>query len=234
MNASDVMTRPAVTLPVDASLGEAIGLMLSHGISGLPVVDGAGRLLGMLTEGDLLRRIEVGTSDQRRSGWRNFLHGPGLSADEYVHTHSRQAGDLMTQDPLTVTEDMPLEAVVDLMEKRRVKRLPVTRGDKVIGVVSRSDLLRAVGAGLGAATKRGDDDAEILRRLRAELDRQRWFSGRNVSITVKDGVVTLGGTVSDERTHAALLVAAQNASAAGKVQDEVDVVPLDTGLMTGL
>ena len=234
MNASDVMTRPAVTLPVDASLGEAIGLMLSRGISGLPVVDGAGHLLGMLTEGDLLRRIEVGTSDQRRSGWRSFLHGPGPSADEYVHTHSRQAGDLMTQDPVTVTEEMPLEAVVDLMEKRRVKSLPVTRGDEVIGVVSRSDLLCAIAAGLGAATKSGGDDAEILSRLRAELDRQPWFSGRNISIAVKEGVVTLNGMVSDERTHAALLVAAQNASARGEVRDDVDVIPLDTGLMTGL
>ncbi len=234
MNASDVMMRPAVTLQMDASLSDAINLMLRHGVSGLPVVDGAGHLVGMLTEGDLLRRVEVGTSEQHRSGWWNLLRGTGLSADEYVRTHSRQAGDLMTQDPATVTEDMPLEDVVDLMEKRRIKRLPVVRGNEVIGIVSRSDLLRAVGAGLGAAAKNGGDDAETLGRLRAELDRQPWFSGRNIAITMKDGVVTLDGTVSDERTHAALLVAAQNASGAGKVNDEIDVVPLETGLITGL
>ncbi len=234
MNASDVMTRPAVTLQANATLGEAVGLMLGRGISGLPVVDAQGYLVGMLTEGDLLRRVEVGTSDQHRSGWWKFLYGAGLSADEYVRTHSRQVGDVMTHDPATVTEGTPLEVVVELMEQRRIKRLPVLRGNTVVGIVSRSDLLRAVGAGLGAAAANGGGDAETLGRLRAELDRQPWLNGRNIAITVEHGVVTVDGTVPDERTHAALLVAAQNASGAGKVRDEVDVVPLDTGLITGL
>lgn len=234
MNASDVMTRSVVTLRENASLGEAIRLMLDRGISGLPVVDARGRLVGMLTEGDLLRRVEVGTSEHHRSGWWTFLHGAGLSADEYVRTHSRQVGDLMTHDPATVTEDTPLEEVVALMEQRRIKRVPVLRDNAVVGMVSRADLLGAVGAVLGAAAAKGSGDAEILGRLRAELEHQPWFTARGVSIGVEHGVVALQGTVPDEHTHAALLVAARNASGAGEVQDEVEVVPLDTGLMTGL
>ena len=129
MNASDVMTRSVATLPASASLGVAIGLMLDRGISGLPVVDAQGYLVGMLTEGDLLRRVEVGTSEHHRSGWWRFLYGAGLSADEYVRTHSRQVGDVMTRDPATVTEGTPLEDVVALMEQRRIKRAPVLRGN---------------------------------------------------------------------------------------------------------
>ncbi len=234
MNASDVMTRSVVTLRVNASLGEAIRLMLDRGISGLPVVDAQGGLVGMLTEGDLLRRVEVGTSDSRRSGWWKFLYGAGLSADEYVRTHSRQVGDLMTHDPATVTEDTPLQDVIELMEQRRIKRLPVLRDDAVVGMVSRFDLLSAVGAVLGAAAAKGGSDAEILGLLRAELERQPWFTARSVAISVEHGIVALQGTVPDEHTRAALLVAARNASGAGDVRDEVEVVPLDTGLMTGL
>ena len=234
MKASDVMTQPAVTLQADTSLGEAIGLMLDRGISGLPVVDANNGLIGMLTEGDLLRRVEVGTSDHHRSGWWKFLYGAGMSADEYVQTHSRQVGDLMTRDPATVTEATPLEDVVGLMEQRRVKRLPVLRDNAVVGIVSRSDLLRAIGATLGAPAKTAVDDAEVLGRLRAELDRQPWFSARDLSISVKDGVVALKGSVPDKHMHAALLVAARNASRAGDVRDEVEVIPLDTGLTTGL
>jgi len=234
MNASEIMTQPAVTLRADALLGEAIGLMLDRGISGLPVVDANSRLIGMLTEGDLLRRVEVGTSDHHRSGWWKFLYGAGMSADEYVQTHSRRVGDLMSRDPATVTEVTPLEDVVGLMEQRRVKRLPVLRDNAVVGMVSRSDLLRAIGAGLGAAAKIAGNDAEILGRLRAELDREPWFSARDLSISVNDGIIALEGSVPDEHMHAALLVAARNASRAGHVRDEVEVIPLDTGLMTGL
>ncbi len=233
MNASDVMTRSVATLQASASLGEAIGVMLDRGISGLPVVDAQGYLVGMLTEGDLLRRVEVGTSEHHRSGWWRFLYGAGLSADEYVRTHSRQVGDVMTHDPATVTEGTPLEDVVALMEQRRIKRVPVLRGSTVFGIVSRSDLLRAVGRGLGAAAA-GSSDAETLGRLRADLDRQPWFTGRNMDISVDHGVIALHGTVPDERTRAALLVAAQNASGAGGVRSEIEVVPPDTGLITGL
>ena len=233
MNAGDVMTRPVATLQASASLGEAVGLMLERGISGLPVVDAHGYLVGMLTEGDLLRRVEVGTSEHHRSGWWRFLYGAGLSADEYVRTHSRQASDVMTHDPASVTEGTPLEEVVALMEHRRIKRVPVLRGNTVLGIVSRSDLLRAVGRGLGAAAA-GGSDADTLGRLRAELDRQPWFTARTMAISVEHGVVALHGSVPDERTRAALLVAAQNASGAGGVRDEIDVVPPDTGLITGL
>lgn len=233
MDARDVMTQPATTLRDDASLEQAIALMLEHGISGLPVVDQHGQLVGMLTEGDLLRRVEVGTGEHHRSGWWDFIRGPGRNAAEYVRTHSRRVQDLMTRNPASVSEGTPLADVVELMEQRRVKRVPVLRLGEIVGVVSRSDLLRAVGAGLaGLSHARGRDDA-ILGRLRVELDEQPWFTARNVSIAVKDGVVTLGGIVAGEPMRAALRVAAQNTSGSVTVQDELIVVEPSNVLVAG-
>ncbi len=226
MNASDVMTRNTATLHTDASLGEAIGVMLGRGVSGLPIVDQQGNLVGVLTEGDLLRRVEVGTSERRQFAWWDVLRSTGLSAEEYVRTHSRKVGDLMTRDPATVTEGTSLEEIVELMERRHIKRLPVVREGKVVGIVSRADLLRAVGAKLGAMAEAGGD-AACHRRLITELERQAWFSSHSVSIGVKDGVVTLDGTVTNQFVRDALRVAAQNAAGPGQVID--NLVLLDTG-----
>ena len=234
MDARDVMTQPATTLRDDAPLEQAIALMLERGISGLPVVDQYGRLLGMLTEGDLLRRVEVGTSEHHRSGWWDFIRGPGRNAAEYVRTHSRRVSDLMTRNPASVSEGTPLSDVVELMESRRIKRVPVMRDGMVVGVVSRSDLLRAVGAGLAGLSQDGGRDEAVLGRLRVELDAQPWFTARNVSIAVKDGVVTLGGIVAGETMRTALRVAAQNTSGSTTVHDELVVVEPSNVLVAGV
>ena len=234
MDARDVMTQPATTLREDASLEYAIELMLERGVSGLPVVDRYGQLLGMLTEGDLLRRVEVGTDGHHRSGWWDFIRGPGRNAAEYVRTHSRSVRDLITHHPVSVTEGTPLSDIVELMELKRIKRVPVMRDDAVVGIVSRTDLLRAVGTGLANLSQDGGRDDAVLGRLRVELDAQPWFSARNVSITVKDGVVTLAGVVSGEHMRAALRVAAQNTSGSFKVHDELVVVEPSNIMVTGV
>lgn len=231
MHASDVMTRNTITLHRDASLGEAIGLMLQLRISGLPIVDQHENLVGVLTEGDLLRRVEAGTSERHTFAWWDIMRSTGLSADDYVRTHSHQVGDLMTRDPATVTEGTPLEEVVELMERRRIKRLPVLREGKVVGIVSRADLLRVIGSKLGAMAEAGGDSA-IHGRLLAELARQPWFSARNISVSVKDGVITLEGTITDEATRAALRVAAQNVAGPERVRDDLVLCESGAGLVS--
>ena len=224
MNAGDVMTRPAATLRDDASLGDAIGLMLERDVSGMPAVDEFGRLVGMLTEGDLLHRVEVGTGAHHRSGWWDFLRNPAADAGEYVRTHSRAVADVMSRNPVSVTEGIPLQDVVDLMEKKRIKRLPVLRDDEIVGIVSRSDLLRAVGSLLRSLNAEAGSDTAMLGRLRAELKQQPWFAARDVSLSVKGSVITLVGTVRDERMHAAILVAAQNISGSAGIEDSIVVM----------
>jgi len=230
MNASDIMTTPALTLPQHASLADAIRLMLGRHISGVPVVDGDGRLVGILTEGDLLRRIEVGTADHHWSGLRKFLRGPGLNAEEYVHAHSRRVADLMTPAPVSVAESTPLDEVVDILERKRIRRVPVVADERVVGVVSRADILRAVGNVVGAPAETDADDAAVLARLHAELDRQPWFTERNLQLSVHHGTVRMEGFVTDPRMRDALRVAAQNTSGRAHVQDELEVVDPASGM----
>jgi len=140
MIVADVMTRNVVSIAPEATVEEAVKLMLSRGISGLFVVDKAGDLAGVLTEGDLLRRDELGTQ-RNRSWWLRLLVSPARQAADFCHAHGRHVRDVMTQDVISVAHDAPLEGVVGTMEKNRIKRLAVTQGGRVIGVVSRSDLL---------------------------------------------------------------------------------------------
>ena len=146
MKAKDAMTSPVISVEPDASIWQAVRIMLQRRISGLPVIDKQGRLVGMVSEGDFLRRAETGTQ-RRRPHWLEFLMGPGRLADEYIRSHGRKIQDIMTPDPVTVTEETPLDEVVHTMEQRRIKRLPVVRGNEVVGIVSRANLLHAL-AGL--------------------------------------------------------------------------------------
>jgi CBS domain-containing protein len=145
MKAKDVMTRHVVTIAPNASILEALRLMLQHKISGLPVVDEKGNLAGIVTEGDFLRRAETGT-ERKRSRWFEFLVGPGALAADYVRSHARRVDEVMTTDIHTITEDAPLDDVVALMEKHRIKRLPVMRGGELVRIVSRANLLHALAA----------------------------------------------------------------------------------------
>src|SRR6185503_15359420 len=143
MKVRDVMTRKVLSIEPGATVLQAVRSMLQNKISGLPVVDTEGTLVGVVTEGDFLRRAETAT-ERRRPRWLEFLVGPGRLASEYVHTHARKIADIMTPDPHTVTEDTSLEDVVHLMEKHRIKRLPVVRGKMLVGIVTRANLLHAL------------------------------------------------------------------------------------------
>jgi CBS domain-containing protein len=171
MKAKDVMTEHVITVAPDASIVEALQLMLQNKISGLPVVDKGGNLVGIVTEGDFLRRSETGT-ERRRPRWIEFILGPGTIAKDYVHSHARRIDEVMTAEVETVGQDVGLEDVAALMEKRRVKRVPVMRGGKLVGIVSRqspararNDLLR----GRAGREERRDDPRHGARRARSPV-----------------------------------------------------------------
>ena len=209
MNAAEIMTRRIVTIREDATVREAIHLMLDHAISGLPVVDAAGRMVGILTEGDLLRRSETQT-EKRRPRWLEILMGPGRLSGEYVRTHTRRIGDVMSREVAAVAPGATLEEVVQVMERRRVKRVPVVEGDRLVGILSRADLLRALVQMLDQEAPAASDDAQIRERVWAEIAKEQWAPRTGVGISVKDGVVDLQGVVADDQERAALRVAAEN------------------------
>jgi CBS domain-containing protein len=230
MNASDVMTRDVVSVGPDSSVLEAVRLMLQHKISGLPVVDRSGALVGIVTEGDFLRRAETGTQ-RKRSRWIEFLVGPGKLADDYVHTSGRKVDEVMTREVQTVSEDAPLKKIVHLMERHRIKRVPVLRGGQVVGIVTRANLLRAVGGlALEARPATTGDDA-IRTRLVTELKKQAWAPLGLVDVAVKDGVVTFTGALTDERQRLALRVAAENIAGVKKVHDHLIWIEPNTGVV---
>ena len=230
MKAADVMTREILSVAPDASVLEAVRLMLQHKISGLPVIDAAGRLQGILTEGDFLRRVETGT-ERKRSRFVEFLLGPGRLAEEYTHASGRRVSEVMTPDVQTVTEDAPLEQVVHLMERHRVKRIPVVRGDKVVGIGTRKNLMRALVSFTLSAQPVAAGDAQIRERLLAELRKHAWAPVGLIDIAVKDGVVKLSGALTDERERQAIRIAAENIPGVKKVEDHLIWIEPNTGVI---
>jgi CBS domain-containing protein len=230
MKAKDVMTSPVVSVEPDTPVLQAVRVMLQRHISGLPVVGSDGRLVGIVTEGDFLRRAETGTQ-RRRPRWLEFLVGPGRMADEYTRSHGRKVGEIMTAEPLTVTEDTPLEEVVEVMEKRRIKRLPVLRGNKVVGIVSRANLLHAL-AGVARDVKPMAASDQVIRdQVVAELARQPWAPVSLVNVIVRDGVVELWGTITDERERQAMIVVAENVPGVKSVKDHLAWVDALSGMV---
>jgi len=219
MNVGDIMTRQVVSIERDAPIQKAIRLMLQHGISGLPVVDGSA-LVGIVTEGDFLRRAETGT-EKRRPRWLDFLMGPGRLASEYVQSHGRTVQDVMTANPRTVTPQTSLDEAVRMMEKYRVKRLPVVADNQLVGIVSRANLLRALASFAHEFPPTTADDATIRENFFKELLRQPWAPRTSINPVVRDGVVELWGNIFDEREREALRVLAQNIPGVKSVHDHL-------------
>lgn len=225
MKAKDVMTRRVVSVEPDTPVPTAIRLMLQHRISGLPVVNKAGQVVGVVTEGDFLRRAETGTQPHRKR-WLEFLLGPGRMAEEYADTHGRKVGDVMTREPLTIVEDYPLQQIVELMERKRIKRLPVVRDGALVGIVSRANVLHAVASVSSKIPAPAAPDAAIREAILAELDKESWAPVALVNVTVRDGVVDLWGTLIDERQRRAVCIAAENVPGVKAVRDHLVWEPI--------
>ena len=230
MNAADLMTSFVVSVKSDATIQEAAQLMLQYRISGLPVTDGGGAVLGIITESDLLRRAETGT-EKRHTRWVSLLIGPGRMAQEYVRTHARQVGELMTERVFTVTPQTPLSDLVALMETKRVKRLPVVEQGQLVGIVSRADVMAALIGLLSDRPVGAQTDGEIREQIVAEIDQQPWGPRGSVDVIVTNGVVVLKGTITDERERAALRVAAENVPGVRAVHDRLVWVDSVSGIV---
>lgn len=228
MKASDVMTQPVISILSEASLHDAVRLMLGNRISGLPVVDHDGAPVGMLTEGDLLRRAETGT-ERTRPRWIAFLTGPAKLADEYVHSHSRRVRDLMTPRLISATPDTPLDSIVSSMEEHRIKHMPVIEGNRLAGMITRANLMQALmhyASGLAGPNR---TDAEIRQRILEELKGTAWGDKGYITVIVKDGVAHLHGMVTDAKERDALRVAAENVPGVKAVMNRVEWCDLASG-----
>jgi len=229
MKAEDVMTREVISIDPDSTVLQAARLMLQHHISGLPVIDKEGNLVGVLSEGDFLRRRETKT-EKRRSRWLEFLMGPGRIAAEYSHSHGSKVSEVMTKEVQTVDETTALEDIVDLMERHRIKRVPVLCGGQVVGIITRSNLMHAMVSLARVAKPAATGDAAIRDQLLAEMQKEKWAPAASANVVVHDGVVELWGVIIDERQREALKVAAENIPGVKAVKDHLVWIEPTSGL----
>jgi len=228
MRAHQIMTRPVYSVLPEATIAEAANIMLQRHISGLPVVDAAGKLVGIVSEGDFIRRSEIGTQ-RKRSRWLKFLLGAGEAATDFVHEHGRKISEVMTRVPLTITEDTTLEEIVTSMETNGVKRLPVMREGKLVGIVSRANLLQAVASLSREIPDPTADDDHIRKRIIDSLQKNDWCPF-GLSVVVRDGIVHLSGLITEERSRQAAIVGAENVSGVKKVHDHLCWVDTMSGM----
>lgn len=228
MKAADIMTRDVITVSPDDSIADVIALMLEKKISGLPVVDADRNLVGIVTEGDFLRRTELDTK-RERARWLEFILGPAKAAADFVEANARFVRDVLTPDPYTVTEYTPLNDIVALFEQHKIKRVPVTANGKLVGIVSRIDLLRALGKHLNRPTLASDD--AIREQITAAIAREPWAPPYIPTPEVEDGVVTLRGTIFDATVRDALKVLIETVPGVKRVRDELVLVEPLSGVI---
>ena len=230
MRAHQIMTRPVITVTPETTIVEAANTMLQRHVSGLPVTDVSGKLVGIISEGDFIRRSEIGTQ-RRRGRFLKFILGPGQAATDFVHEHGRKVAEIMTPQLLTITitEDTALEEIVELMEKNNVKRLPVTRGDRIVGIVSRANLLQAVASLAREIPDPTADDDHIRNRVIDTIEKNDWCPF-GLSVIVRGGIVHLSGVITEERSRKAAVVAAENVTGVTKVHDHLCWVDTMSGM----
>jgi CBS domain-containing protein len=223
MRVNQIMTPDVITVGADTTILEAANTMLRHHIGALPVVDAAGRLIGIISEGDFIRRAEIGTQHQR-GRWLSLLAGADRIATEFAHERGRKVGEVMTPDPLTVAEDTPLDRIVQIMQSSRVKRLPVMRGDRMVGIVTHSDFLAAVAGLARSIPDPSAADDRIRSDVMAAIGQAPWRPCR-LNVTVHDGIVNLNGVVKKESARKASIVAAESIAGVREVRDHLCSAP---------
>ncbi len=219
MRARDVMTPDVVTVAPDTTVEDIAALLLERHISAVPVLDAAGEIVGIVSEGDLLHRHETDT-ERHRSWWLALISLPQDLAHDYVKSHGRHARDVMTENVITVGEETPLGDIATVLEDRRIKRVPVVRDGKLVGIVSRANLLQAlVARGVGEPAPSATDDRAIRKRIVEELAKETGARVDLVSVIVEDGTVHLWGLVDSADEKDAVRIAAENVAGVRAVEN---------------
>jgi CBS domain-containing protein len=225
MQAKDVMTTKLVTAEPDTSVRDIAKLMLVHRISGIPIVDKSERVLGMVSEGDLMRRPESET-ERTPSWWLEAVFAPRDKATDYIKAHGTKADEVMTPNVLTVDEDMSVRDVAQLLEEHRFKRVPVVRDGKLVGIISRANLLHGLVAGGPDEVRPGAaDDRSIRETLLQTLADEAGINTAMVNVIVSDGVVQLWGLVDSAREKKAAQLAAETMAGVKSVENNLGQVP---------
>ena len=223
MKAADVMVSTVITVPPEASVQDVANVLMTNRISAVPVVTAGGDLVGIISEGDLIRRVETDT-DHRRSWWIELLLGRGPLAAEYVKSHSRKVSDLMSRDVITARPETPLRDVAGLLEKNGIKRVPIIADGKLVGIVSRANLVQALAVQKKPVEAQPPaDDLAIREAVMARLDGKLWTKFAPVNIIVRNGIVDIWGIVDSETVRQAVRVAVEESPGVRGINDNLSV-----------
>jgi CBS-domain-containing membrane protein len=228
MKAEDVMVSTVITVGVDANIGEVAAILLNNHISAAPVIDEKGELVGIVSEGDLMRRPEIGTT-KRHSWWLELISNKWASATEYIKSHSRKVADVMTRDLITAKPDTPLGDIAGLLERNQIKRVPIVEGGKLVGIVSRANILQA----LASATRKlpslmTADDSELRKKVVSQMASEPWRPTM-LTVTVQDGTVDLWGLVHSVEQKKAAQLAAETTPGVRAVVNNIIVQRVGSG-----
>jgi CBS domain-containing protein len=228
MRSADIMTPNVITVGPEDAVQDVARLLLRNQISGAPVVDARGAIIGVVSEGDLMRRAEIDT-DEKRSWWRRAWAGRERLARDYVRTNARKVADVMSSPAITVGPDTSLREVASLLERKGIKRVPIVDGGKLVGIISRANLLRAFVAFYVAPTAEATSDEEIRERVYSRLRSQHWVAPVTLNIVVDQGVVELWAAVNSEAERKAIRVAAETTPGVTAVKDHVMIGAIPSG-----
>jgi CBS-domain-containing membrane protein len=225
MNAADIMVSDVITVQSSGTVREAAEILLRNRISAMPVVDDSGKLVGMISEGDLIRHADAGTAHER-PGWLRLLMGRGGLAAEFVKENSRAVADVMTREVVSAAPATPVADIATLLERHRIKRVPVVDNGKIVGIVSRANLIQALAAFRNKALPpQRVDDTALREKIVARLKSEPWAKLSFVNVTVTDGAVDLWGFVDSSAEKQALRVAVHITPGVKAVNDNVIVRP---------
>ena len=209
MKAADVMATNVITVRQDTPVAKIAEVLLANRISAVPVVNDKDVIVGIVSEGDLLHRVEAGT-ERHRSWWLELLTGKEILAHEFVKSHARKAADVMTYPVVSVTPDTPLGDIASLLEKHRIKRVPVVNNGKIAGIVSRANLVQALVSLSHAKTSDASvDDLTLHSNILKQLRSKPWVDSSTISVVVNNGAVELWGIVDSETEKNAIRVAVE-------------------------
>lgn len=225
MYATKVMTRAVVTVPADATVWSAADTLLGARISAAPVVDADGRMIGIVSEADLMNRPELGTVPGR-SWLQRLLADEAVLARDYMRSYSHRVTDVMTRDVVTAGERTDLKEIASLMQRHGIKRVPIVRDGKLLGIVSRANLLQGLLAREPRSAGSAVQDDELRESLWKELDKHSWGSGVS-SIVVESGAVYLWGYTHSESAKESIRVAIENVPGVKRVVNKIVVGPVD-------
>ena len=222
MKAQEIMTRDVITVRSDTLVRDIAALMVEKHISGVPVLTDNGKLIGMVSQSDLLHRAEVGT-ERKHKWWFRVFADSGALAREYAKAHGLKAHDIMSRYVVSVRDDAELRDVADILDKRRIKRVPVVQEDRLVGIITRGDLVRALSQVQVSKAVKTIDNAALHKTLHDRIRCQSWISDNYISLTVNDGVVELSGFVETAEQQSALRVLVEETEGVSRVDDKISV-----------